>query len=107
MSQENSNVQENHTGTADMLEPQTMEYSMKYHLTDVFMNDLQTVLKNSPYIELKTLLDYISGKDRIFTIAQLNEFIRTLASFPYKTICPLMKVIEDKNKFPHYFEIVK
>lgn len=109
MTEENKQAKQPKTviGTSDMPTPQTMEYSVVYKVTDVFIKDLTTVLRNGPYIDLKRVLDYIEANHRMFPAALLNEFIRTLANFPYKTIMPLMKVIENKEKFPYYFEIVK
>lgn len=94
-------------GTSDMPAPQTINYNVEYRVTEIFIKDLCTVLKNSPYVEVKKLLDFIESYNRIFPVAVLNEFIRTLTNFPYKVILPLMKVIENQDKFKFYFETIK
>lgn len=110
MQQEVNQTQEQNKkviGTSDMPAPQTMEYRVVYKVTDLFIRDLTTVLKNGPYVELKGVLNFIESNERKFTAAVLNEFIRMLGNFPYKSIMPLMKAIENKDKFSYYFEIVK
>ena len=102
MSQEN-------IGTADMPVAQTIQYNKLYKPTKLFMKDLEIILKDTPYVEAKRYFDYLAAYDSnggVIPIAGINEFIRNLSLLPYKTVQPMMKVLESKENFDKYFELV-
>lgn len=94
-------------GTSEMPVPNTINYSQEFKVTPLFKSDLRIVLKDAPYIEVNKLFEFIDAYNSIFTSAILNEFLKSLASFPYSTIYPLMKAIEQKDNFGKYFELIK
>jgi hypothetical protein len=101
--------QENN-GTAGMPAPQTIQYTKMYRPTKLFLQDLEIVLKDTPYVEAKKYFEYLSAYDSaggIIPISGVNEFIRHLSLLPYKTILPMMKVLESKENFDKYFELVQ
>lgn len=101
-----SNKQNPVIGTSDMPPAQTLKYETYYKVNQVFLNDLRTVLQDSPYAEVKKFLDFLHNYNYILPAAMLNEFLNRLAYMPYKTVSPIMVVIENKDLFPKYFEDV-
>ena len=94
-------------GTSNMPSPNTINYSLQYKVTPLFKSDLRIVMRDTPYVDVNKLFEFIDAYNDIFTSAVLNEFLKTLASFPYNTIFPLMKAIENKGNFEKYFEPIK
>ena len=92
-----------------MPEPQTLDYNAFYRVTPLFINDLKLVMNNGnvAYVDAKKVFDKIKEFDGVFPSAILNEFIRDLGNFPYKVVSNIMRVIEQKDNFLKYFEIVK
>ena len=93
-------------GTSDMPSPKTVTYETFYRVTQVFVNDLKTVLQDAAYADVKQFLDLIKSYNNILPIAVLNEFLNKLSTMPYKMVAPIMAVIENKDLFPKYFEDV-
>lgn len=93
-------------GTSDMPQVHIFNYSSAYKITPIFVNDLKIVVGDMPYVEVKKIFDTIDKCNGVFSGAALNEFLYELSMLPYKTIMPLMKVIENKDKFGKYFEPV-
>ena len=93
----------------EMPEPQTLDYNAFYRVTPLFINDLKLVMNNGnvAYVDAKKVFDKIKEFDGVFPSAILNEFIRDLGNFPYKVVSNIMRVIEQKDNFLKYFEIVK
>lgn len=90
--------------STEMPEPKVLNYDLKYRISQLFINDLKKVLANVAYVDAIKMLDKIERNERIFTLAQLNEFILELSSFPYKDIVPLMAVLNQHGNFFKYFE---
>ncbi len=93
----------NNIGTSDMPAPQTFNYEKSYKITDMFKNDLMTVLRELPYAEAKKILDCFEFYKESIPISALNEFIRALGTLPYKYVASLMRVLEKKENFDKYF----
>jgi 16S rRNA A1518/A1519 N6-dimethyltransferase RsmA/KsgA/DIM1 with predicted DNA glycosylase/AP lyase activity len=93
-------------GTSKMPEPRTVEYEITYKATPVFMHDLEIVLGNVAYVDACKYIDKVKNNSGIFTIAILNEFINSLGNLPYRIIAPLMKALENQDKFNKYFELI-
>lgn len=94
------------TGTSDMPSPQTMDYTKTYKVTDLFKNDLNTVLSDIAYADASKYIKYIDAYNSIFTAAVLHEFLQMLKQLPYKTVLPLMRALENKDNFSKYFKQV-
>lgn len=94
-------------GTSDMPAPQTMEYSAKYRVTQLFMNDLETVLSNVAYADAIKYIDAVKDNDYVLFAVDLNEYIHSLSCLPYKVVKPLMKAISNKDNFRKYFELIE
>ena len=93
----------NNAGTSDMPAPQIFNYGKNYKITDLFRNDLMTVLKEIPYVEAKKFLDGLDMYKEAIPIAALNEFIRALGTIPYKYFANFMRILEKKENFEKYF----
>lgn len=93
-------------GTSDMPQPKTVTYEIFYRVTQVFINDLKTVLQDAAYADVKQFLDFLKNYNNILSTAVLNEFLNKLSSMPYRMVSPIMAVIENKDLFPKYFEDV-
>jgi len=87
----------------EMPELKTIQYNQTYKMSDMFINDLKRVLADLPYVEAQKFLQRVEDNKRIFSIAALNEFIRDLSYLPYKVVCKLMGVINNKENFLKYF----
>lgn len=94
-------------GTSDMPPVQTLKYETYYKVSQIFINDLRLVMQDAAYADLKQFLDFLKSYNYILPVAMLNEFINRLATMPYRTVSPIMEVIENKNLFPKYFEELK
>lgn len=90
--------------STDMPEPKVLNYDLKYRVTQLFINDLKKVLANVAYADAIRLFDKIESCERVFTLAQLNEFISELSEFPYKHVVAIMTVLNQKDNFFKYFE---
>ena len=95
--------------SSEMPEPQTLDYNTFYRITPLFINDLKFVMSNGnvAYVDAKRLFDKIKEHNGVFPAAVLNEFIRDLGSFPYKVVSNIMAVIDKKENFVKYFELVQ
>lgn len=91
-------------GTSDMPLPQTITYEISYQVTDLFKRDLETILADVAYVDAMKYVKMIESHNSVFTAAVLNEFIRSLTLLPYKVVSPLMKILDDKEKFAKYFK---
>lgn len=99
-----SDKENKHIGTSDMPLPQTVAYDNKFLVTDTFKHDLELVLSDTAYVDAIKFFNMIESHNSVFTSAVLNEFIRSLTLLPYKTVLPLMKALDDKDKFVKYFK---
>lgn len=93
-------------GTSDMPSPQTMDYSKTFEVTELFKNDLNTILYDVAYADAIKYIDYIDMYNSVFTSAVLHEFIQMLKQLPYKIVLPLMRALENKDNFSKYFRQV-
>lgn len=84
--------------------PQTITYEISYQVTDLFKRDLETILADVAYVDAMKYVKMIESHNSVFTAAVLNEFIRSLTLLPYKVVSPLMKILDDKEKFAKYFK---
>ena len=91
-------------GTSDMPLPQTIAYDNRYQVTDLFKKDLETILAD---VDAMKFFRVIDAHNSIFTAAILTEFLRSLTMLPYKVVSPLMKVLDDKDKFAKYFKQIQ
>ena len=90
--------------SSEMPEPQVMNYSQYYKLSDLFVNDLKKVLADVAYVDAQKFFDKINKADnRTMPIAQVNEFIKDLSYLPYRVVAQLMSVINNKENFLKYF----
>ena len=90
--------------SSEMPEPQVLNYSQHYKLSDLFINDLKKVLADVAYVDAKKFFDKIDkAENRIMAIAQINELIRDLSYLPYKVVAQLMTVINAHENFIKYF----
>jgi len=94
-------------GTSSMPAPSVAAYDNKFQVTDLFKHDLEIVLGDVAYVDAIKFFNMISTHNSIFTTAVLNEFIRSLSMLPYKTINPLMKVIDNEENFKKYFKLIE
>lgn len=97
---------EKRAGTSDMPSPQIMDYTKTYEVTDLFKNDLNTVLSDIAYADAVKYIKYIDAYNSVFTAAVLHEFLQMLKQLPYKTVLPLMRALENKDNFSKYFKAV-
>ena len=102
MSEENNSVQPQVIGTSDMPEPQVLNYEIKYTVQPALIADLEEVLGSLAYVDAKRFIDK-ARMTPIFTTAILTEFLSSLQQLPYKTIKPLMRVLETPNGLAKYF----
>lgn len=91
------------TGTENMPEPQILSYNSFFKVTPVFMNDIQFVLGDMAYADVKKVMDVIIERNGVLPASVLNELIRTIAGMPYKYVYNIMNVIGQKDKFDKYF----
>lgn len=90
--------------SSEMPEPQVLNYSQHYKLSDLFINDLKKVLADVAYVDAQKFFDKIdSAENRIMAIAQVNELIRDLSYLPYRVVAQFMSVINNKENFLRYF----
>ena len=94
-------------GTSEMPAPQIFNYEKSYKITDMFKNDLMSVLKELPYVEAKKFIDGLDLYKEAIPIAALNEFIRALGTIPYKYVSNFMRILEKKENFEKYFIEIK
>ena len=94
-------------GTSDMPLPQTIAYDNRYQVTDLFKKDLETILSDVAYVDAMKFFRVIDAYNSVFTAAILTEFLRSLTMLPYKVVSPLMKVLDDKDKFAKYFKQIQ
>ena len=102
--QDNPNA---NVGTSDMPTPQIFSYDKTYNVTDLFKNDLTTVLKELPYADAARFIDGINMYLQGIPAAVLNEYIRALGNLPYKYVEPLMRSISNKENFGKYFTLIE
>jgi len=93
-------------GTSDMPVPQVANYNNKYKVTQLFRNDLDKVLGDMAYVDVKKVISILDDTNNVLTAALLSEFLHNLTNLPYKVVAPLMKVIENKDNFGKYFELI-
>ena len=89
--------------SCEMPEPEVINYSQFYRLSDLFINDLRKVLADVPYVEAQKFFKKIEDCKRIMPISALNELIRDLSYQPYKVVNGIMTVIQNKDNFIKYF----
>lgn len=87
-----------------MKEPQSMAYDVYYVVTDAFVNDYLRSVSQMAYVDVMKVMNIIKKHNNVVCIAQLNELIRTVGSFPYKYVSSLMNNINNKDIFDKYFE---
>ena len=92
---------ENNNNT--MPEPQVVNYGIYYLITDAFINDYLACTSQMAYVDVMKVLNIVNRHNQIVSIAQLNEIIRTIGTFPYKYVHELMKNINDDTLFVKYF----
>ena len=89
--------------SCEMPEPEVINYSQVYRMSDLFINDLRKVLADVPYVEAQKFFKKIDDCKRIMPISALNELIRDLSYQPYKVVNGIMTVIQNKDNFIKYF----
>ena len=92
-------------GTSDMPEPQIIDYSSTYSVTEQFKRDLILTINELPYIEARQILEYYEKYNWSIPTNILNESIRHISRLPYKYVCGIMKNIE--TNFSNYFTLNK
>lgn len=85
-----------------MPEPDILNYNVKFSLSDVFLSDVEEALQDYAYVEVRDILNTINSLKNEIPINMLNEVVRRLASFPYKSVKKLMYFIEtEQNRYWH------
>ena len=85
-----------------MPEPDTLNYEVKFVLSDTFISDVEEALQDYAYVEVRDILNTVNALKTAMPINMLNEIVRRLAAFPYKSVKKLMYFIEtDKNRYWH------
>lgn len=87
--------------------PQIMNYKAKYHVSDIFLHDLEIVLGDLAYADAVQYLDVIKQNNRVIYSALLNEYLASLSNLPYRIISPLMRALSVKENFLKYFEPIE
>jgi hypothetical protein len=86
-----------------MPEPQTVNYSVYYAVTEKFVNDFLFCTSQMAYVDVMKVLNIVNKHGKIISVAQLNEIIRTVGTFPYKYVSGLMTNINNDAVFATYF----
>ena len=86
-----------------MPEPQVANYHVYYVVTDTFVKDFLECTNQMAYVDVMKILNIVNKHGKIVALAQLNEIIRTLGSFPYKYVVRLMDNISKDDVFVKYF----
>ena len=80
-----------------MPRPATVDYDIRFRLTDRFMKDIHTVCDGLPYADVKILLDSVDNCGGVMYIAAANELIQRLSRLPYRNVKDLMRNIENSQ----------
>ena len=86
-----------------MPEPQTVNYHTYYVVSDAFINDFIVCTSQMAYVDVMKVMSIIKRHQGVVGIAQLNEIIRTIGSFPYKYVSRLMDNVNNDEYFKIYF----
>lgn len=86
-----------------MPEPQTVNYMTFYVVNESFINDYLRCTSQMAYVDVMKVMNIINKHDKVISVAQLNEIVRLIGSFPYKYVSKLMDAINDKTYFESYF----
>ena len=77
--------------------PATVDYDVRFRLTDRFVKDIHTVCDGLPYADVKNLLDSVDNCGGRMYIAAANELIQRLSRLPYRNVKDLMHNIENSQ----------
>ena len=88
-----------------MPEPETINYDILLKLNDVFISDVEEALGDYAYVETGELIKAINNLKNGIPINMLNEIIRRISAFPYKSVKKIMFNIETRQDI--YWQIVK
>ena len=77
--------------------PATVDYDVRFRLTDRFVKDIHTVCDGLPYADVKNLLDSVDNCGGRMYIAAVNELIQRLSRLPYRNVKDLMHNIENSQ----------
>lgn len=77
--------------------PATVDYDVRFRLTDRFVKDIHTVCDALPYADVKNLLDSVDNCGGRMYIAAANELIQRLSRLPYRNVKDLMHNIENSQ----------
>lgn len=86
-----------------MPEPQVANYHVYYIVTDLFKNDFLNCTNQMAYVDVMKVINIITKHSNVVSLAQLNELIRTVGTFPYKYVSRLMSNISNDEIFAKYF----
>lgn len=89
--------------SSEMPTPRVMNYMQFYNVSDMFINDLKKVLGDLPYVEAQKFFDKIDKSEKVMSAAAVNEFVRELASLPYRIVAKFMAIINNTENFVKYF----
>lgn len=78
----------------DMPAPATLDYDVFLKLSDKFVNESVAALSDYAYVEVNDILNTILNLRDQMPINVLNEIIRRIGSFPYKSVAHIMRIIE-------------
>ena len=88
-----------------MPEPEVINYDVLLKLNDIFIDDLEEALGNYAYVETGEIIKAVNNMKSNMPINMLNEIIRRISSFPYKSVKKIMYNIETRQEM--YWQIVK
>lgn len=88
----------------EMPAPATLNYDVFLTLTDKFVNDSIAALSDYAYVEVNDILNTIINLRNQMPINVLNEIIRRIGTFPYKSVASVMQIIE--NDQPQYWTVI-
>lgn len=74
--------------------PQTMDYDQTLKVSDKFVSDMYAALDGFSYVEVCEIFKTVEALKNKMPINVLNEIIRRIASFPYKSVRDLMLQVE-------------
>jgi hypothetical protein len=89
----------------DMPPPATLDYDVILKLSDKFVNDSVAALSDYAYVEVSDILNTILNLRDKMPINVLNEIIRRIGSFPYKSVAHVMRIIESDQ--PQYWSVIE
>lgn len=81
-----------------MPEPEIKNYEPTFKLTDRFVTDVHKYLEDYPYSQTQALMKAVDNSKDSVGVQLLNQIIQAIAQFPYKSVKPIMEVVESRDQ---------